>query len=85
MAEKSCPVHGTKLKRKSVPIEYGYPDFDPAWEVGEKLFPHSHSYALGGCLISPDNPEKTSKMVCEDCRKAEAEWRKENDKEVFNF
>ena len=76
---KVCELHGTKLKRKKVPIRYGMPGYDEAWAVQEELFPNAKSYFLGGCLVGLDDPSYQNAFVCEECREAEAVWRKEND------
>ncbi len=74
-----CKLHGTKLKTKKVPIHYGMPTYDGAWAVQEQLFPNAKSYFVGGCVIDSDNPSDQEALVCEECREAEALWRKEND------
>ena len=74
-----CKFHGTKLKRKKVPIRYGLPPYDEALAVKEQLFPNAKSYFLGGCVIDFDSPSHQNAMVCEDCREAEVLWRKENE------
>ena len=74
-----CKVHGTKLKRRMVPIHYGMPEYDKAWAVQEKLFPNAKPYLLGGCVIDFDSPSRQNAMVCMECQEAEALWRKEND------
>ena len=76
---ETCKLHGTKLKRRKVPIHYGLPAFDDAWDVQEKLFPNANSYSLGGCVIDLDNPTHGTAMVCEDCREALSAWRKEQE------
>jgi hypothetical protein len=75
----NCKIHGTKLKRTKVPISYGMPGYDKASAVREQLFPNAKSYVLGGCVIDFFNPSHQDAMVCEECREAEASWRKEND------
>ena len=75
---KVCKLHGTQLKRKKVPINYGMPAYDEAWVVQEELFPNAKSYCLGGCVIDFDNPSHRYAFVCEECREAEALWRREN-------
>lgn len=76
---KACDLHGTKLKKKEVPIRYGMPAYDAATEVREELFPNAKSYFLGGCMVDFDNPTSENEFVCEECREAEPQWRKEND------
>ena len=76
---KICKLHGTKLKKEKVPIHYGMPLYDEAWAVQEQLFPYAKSYFLGGCAVDFDNPSFRNAFVCEECREAEALWRKEND------
>ncbi len=61
-----------------MPIRYGFPAYDDAWSVQERLFPHSNSYGLGGCVISENNPRDEQQWVCTDCRIAEKQWRAEN-------
>ena len=74
-----CELHGTKLKRKKVPISYGLPPYDEAWAVEKQLFPNAKSYVLGGCLVDFDDPSDQYAFVCEECREAEGVWRREND------
>jgi hypothetical protein len=74
----NCKLHGTRLKMKQVPVRYGLPPYDGARAVQEKLFPCANSYFSGGCVIDFDNPSHRNAMVCEECREAEALWRKEN-------
>ena len=47
--KERCEVHGTELIRQKVPLSYGLPRYDPAWEVKSELFPNSYSKVLGGC------------------------------------
>jgi len=54
------------------------PPYDGAWAVQEQLFPNTKLYFLGGCVIS-DDPSHQNAFVGEECREAEALWRKEND------
>ena len=61
-----------------VPIRYGYPEFDRAWEVKAELFPNANSYSLGGCVIDLDGPKHERFPVCRECRLAEKEWRENN-------
>ena len=78
MAARKCELHGTVLTAMDVPISYGLPGFDPAWEVEKELFPNARSYILGGCLIDFNNPTTARRMVCEECRNAKDLWRREN-------
>lgn len=58
---------------------YGMPAYDPAWSVQKELFPNSNSVSLGGCVIHEENPTHVKLFVCDNCREAEQQWRKEND------
>ena len=49
--EEICELHATKLTRMQVPMRYGLPLYDEARAVGDKLFPHAHSYSFVGCII----------------------------------
>jgi hypothetical protein len=77
-----CQVHKTKLIKMKVPISYGMPDFDESFKVSDKLFPNSYRYVLGGCLVDESFPRFSSEMVCRECRKAEAAWKKENKNKI---
>ena len=55
------------------------PPYDGACAVQKQLFPNAKSYSLGGCVIDFDDPSDQEALVCEECREAEALWRKEND------
>lgn len=76
--DKICELHGEELVMANVPIRYGYPAFDGAWEVKDELFPNAPSYALGGCVIDLDDPKSERMPVCPECRRAEKKWREEN-------
>lgn len=73
--DKQCEVHGTPLERRELPISYGYPAYDPASEVKRDLFPNAKSFLLGGCVIEFDSPKVAETWVCNECIKAEEEWR----------
>jgi hypothetical protein len=47
--------------------------------VQEQLFPNAKSYFLGGCVVDGDDPSYRNAFVCEECREAEAVWRRKND------
>lgn len=76
VSEKICEVHGTTLRLKGVPVNYGLPQPDPdLWEARKKLFPNAKSFVLGGCCVGSMGGEYEA-WVCAECRKAEARWRR---------
>ena len=80
MAEPTiCELHNVALVERTVPLRYGLPAYDPAQDVKKLLFPNSHSYALGGCIIDDEPVPPYKRQVCLECRAAERAWRKEND------
>jgi len=77
-SKERCEVHGTELIRQKVPLSYGLPRYDPAWEVKSELFPNSYSKVLGGCSIDFSLRSETFRLICSDCRDTEEKWRREN-------
>jgi len=74
-----CEVHKSVLKSARVRINYGLPYFDEELiQTRSKLFPNANSSALGGCMIDENSPSYLDAMVCEECRQAETEWKKDN-------
>jgi len=67
------------MTARKVPISYGLPMYDPAWEVQDELFPNAVGRVLGGCLIDEDNETDTICYICDECLRAEAKWRTDND------
>jgi len=85
MKEKEiCEVHKIKLVELNVPISYGEPAFDESFAVVAKLFPNSYKRVLGGCVVDESFPRFSQKMICRQCRQAEAAWKKENRKRSFS-
>jgi hypothetical protein len=76
--KEMCEVHKIKLVKTKVPVSYGEPAFDESFVVAGKLFPNSHKYVLGGCVVDESFPRFSQKMICRECRKAETAWKKEN-------
>ena len=68
----SCPVHGTALVEKEVPVFYGMPTPDSDIFEIDSRFPHHGlwSMPLGGCIISPDSPATEIALVCAGCHDA---------------
>ena len=67
MKDLKCPVHGTALVEKEVPVFYGMPTADSdIFEIGSR-FPHLDLWSLGGCEVSGDSPENRIGLVCSDC------------------
>ncbi len=66
------------MRLKRVPISYGLPRNDEElWDARAKLFPNAKSYVLGGCCADLSTLE-SEQLVCDECRKAEKAWEKEN-------
>jgi hypothetical protein len=73
MNDLKCPVHGTTLIKKDVPIFYGMPSPDSdIFEIGRK-FPNHGLWSIGGCEVFDDSPENTMELVCSDCNDAAKE------------
>jgi len=64
----SCPVHGTALVEKEVPIFYRRRATLKS-EIDSK-FPHHGLRSLGGCVVFDDSPETEIGQVCSDCHDA---------------
>lgn len=75
----NCSLHGTKMSLRKVRIQYGMLDYDRAWGVKKELFPNSNFISMGGCSIDPSSPSHVELLVCNRCREAERQWRKENE------
>lgn len=65
------------MVERTRPLSYGLPLPDEADDVSAELFPNSHSYLLGGCIMDSSTLTEPSAMVCDDCVKAEEAWRLE--------
>ncbi|MCZ2390502.1 MAG: hypothetical protein LC113_05420 [Acidobacteria bacterium] len=76
MDEKCCEVHGTKLESRTFPIIYGFPARPP--DPGDRImdFPHAETETFGGCLVSFDQPEEVTQVVCPACVEAKEAWLK---------
>jgi hypothetical protein len=72
MKDLKCSVHGTALVEKEVPVFYGMPTPDSNIFEIDSRFPHHGlwSRTLGGCVISPENPETEVALVCANCHAA---------------
>ena len=70
MNDLKCPVHGTVLVEKEVPVFYGMPSPDSdIFEIGDR-FPHHGLWSVGGCEVWDDSPENIIEPVCSDCHEA---------------
>ena len=70
MNDLKCPVHGTTLVYKEVPISYGMPPPDSeVFEIDSK-FPYHGLWTLGGCVVWSEIPETEMELVCSDCNDA---------------
>jgi len=70
-----CELHHEWMKLGTVKIAYGLIEGNEAFSQAQKrLFPNSHSFTLGGCVVSPESPKENTVLYCESCRKAEADW-----------
>ena len=80
---KKCEVHGVVLQLMKVPVIYGLPMFDDSFErlikAREALFPNAKSHVLGGCTLGTIGSVFEA-LVCSDCRAAEQEWEKANNR-----
>ena len=70
MKDLKCSVHKTELVEKEVPIFYGMPTADSNIFDIESRFPHHGLWSLGGCVISPDDPDISKEPLCLDCHEA---------------
>ncbi len=66
MTGLKCPVHGTTLVEKEVPIFYGMPTADSNIFEIDSRFPHHGFWSLGGCEIFPDSPDIQKEPLCLD-------------------
>ena len=83
-AKKLCEVHNTALELTQVPVSYGLPRFDkPLVEARMTLFPNSRMSVNGGCTFDSDSSSTAEEYVCRECRQAESQWRKENNRELI--
>ena len=72
-ARSVCEVHDMLLKGDIVPLGYGLVLHRPAFKRAKnRLFPHSNSYVMGGCVVQPENA--TEVLYCPKCRQAESAW-----------
>lgn len=76
-----CEIHKKKMALKDVPIRYGLIIEKHSGVSGEELlrleneeFPHYREEVLGGCVVSPNDPQIASLWVCSDCKNAHATW-----------
>jgi hypothetical protein len=78
-----CEAHHVKMERKEVKIIYGLIVRDaggPTSETVQRLFPHGHEIAFGGCAIMPGSLKTEKIYVCSECRKAYEKWASANQK-----
>jgi hypothetical protein len=70
-----CEVHGVKMEKKKVPIEYGIVGQEPGVppNVREKQFPHALEKVFGGCVVRPE--KETEIWICPSCQSAERDWK----------
>lgn len=76
-----CYVHKTQMRKKDVPIRWGFPSShrknEPTSIERMQLFPFAIEYFNGGC--SPIPEKKTEKIyICKECQNAEALWFEQN-------
>jgi hypothetical protein len=68
-----CEVHDVLLKGDIVPLGYGLVLPRPVCKRAKnRLFPHSNSYVMGGCVVQPENAAEV--LYCRKCRQVEAHW-----------
>ena len=72
-----CPIHGTVMWRRNVPIDYGLFRFGPTEveyvRARSALFPNCDDPALGGCVVQPE--ETKPKNICRTCNTTRDAWR----------
>jgi hypothetical protein len=72
-----CPVHGTVMRRGSVPIVYGLVMFTASGllynEARTSLFPNCDDAVLGGCVVR--SKQTSSNNVCRTCNATRDAWR----------
>lgn len=74
MKIEHCPVHGTKLEDRRLPVRFGLPERDEEFESARRvLFPYSNEWIGGGCEPSDDVPDHAP--VCDECLRDAAIWR----------
>lgn len=75
-----CPLHKGKMKPVNVPVSYGLLIFgpkDPLPEVRETHFPNAGTFFRGGCNSGSWSRKTATVYQCSKCRKAEADWKKQ--------
>ena len=78
-----CNIHNKKLVNDKVQNRVGMPPAPPEgfYEARKTLFPHSNTFATGGCLMP--QPDVVKVRFCPDCRDAEKKWQSGRDVEDF--
>jgi hypothetical protein len=80
MSEMKCAIHGLDLQPDRVSISFGLPFVDDELiEARRNLFPNSKRHVHGGCVLGDETNAEV--MHCGECRLAEHQWRKDNDRE----
>lgn len=78
----TCEIHGDKLNRVRISIEYGFPSSPEIWNEAygpaSKSFPHSDQSVQGGEPNSSENPAFLPRLVCPSCSVARRNWLREN-------
>lgn len=67
-----CPLHKATMKRRLVPVSYGYP-MGEFMEAAERDFPHA-AFTLGGCVMSNNSPKDEPAYACVTCEVAYQAW-----------
>jgi hypothetical protein len=71
-----CPVHGTVMWRKDVPMKYGLFRSGPSdlqyFQARSSQFPNCDGAVLGGCVVMEPT---MSKDICRTCNATRDAWR----------
>ena len=78
---KMCEIQNIELVSGEVEIRYGLIRFSKEYmDVSDSLFPNAFEFKMGGCFVDPNNPKTRIVEYCNECRKAEKDWLKNNHK-----
>jgi len=80
--ERTCSLHDSPLHDEVVPINYSL--FVPAdyLEAEPRVFPNAHEEVHGGLTLFPDPPHFAHIRFCDQCRRAQVDWWKNDAKWV---
>ncbi len=76
MKQQECKVHKTLMKSVKVSASFGLFFIDHNFiKARDKWFPNIKKSILGGCMPNDESPNSFEQWICDDCLKAEADWK----------